>query len=101
MPLAIILFLAAYGPVTRREIQENIGRATGTVSFHLTRLLRGGFLVISDVSSEKVYDLADRARVVSLLATFRHLFRDHIDRLADVWLSLRAEPPEDRVDGSS
>lgn len=90
MSLAIVLHLAADGPLRHHELQERLGKSKGTVSYHLSRLLANGLLRMTGDSSDARYDLANRARVISLLVTFSPLFRDHVDGFVDMWLSLGA-----------
>ena len=74
------------------RIQNVLGRSKGTVTYHLSRLLKSGVLKRREVSPDDTYELVDPIRVIALLTTFSSSFVDHVDGFARLWLNLR-EPP--------
>jgi DNA-binding MarR family transcriptional regulator len=86
--LAILLSLAVDGPVTHRELAERLGKSGATVTYHLSRLSASGIVQTGAGPSHDAYALADRPRVVSLLATFSGTLRDRVDAFARLWLQL-------------
>lgn len=86
--LAIILNLAVDGPLRHREFRGRLGKAKGTVSYHLSRLVAAGLVRESLSSEEEGYDLVDPSRAIALLVTFSDTLRDHVDGFASLWLLL-------------
>ena len=92
-PLTIILNLAVDGPLRHRDLEQRLGRAKGTVSYHLSRLADQGIVSAPSSSAVEGYRLADPSRVISLLVTFSGALRDHVDGFANLWLLLGRKSP--------
>ncbi len=86
--LAIILSLAAEGPLRHGQLRGRLGRSKGTTTFHLSRLVAAGFVREVHESAEERYELTNRGHTIELLATFSDTLRDHVDDFASLWLSV-------------
>ena len=86
--LAIILSIAADGPIGHGQIEQRLEKSKATVKYHLSRLVDAGIVRIEEGASGQTYRLADPARVVSVLVTFAASLRDHTDGFAGLWLAL-------------
>jgi len=86
--LAIILNLAADGPLRHREIEERVRKRKGTVSYYLSRLQDLGDVASSSDSSRDGYIVGNASRVIPLLVTFSSSRRDRVDTYANLWLVL-------------
>ncbi len=87
--LAIVLNLAADGPMTHAEIGTRLKKSKGTVSYHLSRLMDARVVRIVPGPRGETCELVDANRVTSVLVTFSASLRDHVDGFARLWLSLR------------
>jgi DNA-binding transcriptional ArsR family regulator len=87
--LAVILTLAAEGPMTVGELGKRLEKSRGTVSYHLSRLVNSNLVRAVAGQSGQTYGLSDPVRVVAVLATFAPSLGDHTDRFARLWLALR------------
>ncbi len=87
--LTIVLNLAVDGPMDPGEIRVRLKRSHGTVRYHLSRLVDTGVVNIRRGSAGEMYELVERDRVISILATFSDTLRDHADGFARLWLDLR------------
>jgi predicted transcriptional regulator len=92
VPLAIVLNLAVDGPLHHRDLEERLGRAKGTISYHLSRLEAQG-IVTSPRGSIEGYRLTDPLRSIVLLVTFSGSLRDHVDQFAHLWRLLGTRAP--------
>ncbi len=87
--LTILLNLAADGTLRHGELLGRLDRSKSTVTYHLDRLVAAGLVKASAESSERGYELVDRARAILLLVTYAAELRGHADTFADLWLALR------------
>ena len=86
--LAIILNLAADGPLRHEDIGRRLKRSKGTVTYHMSRLVDAAIVRVRRNASGDIYELAESKRVLSILLTFATGLRDHVDGFARLWLAL-------------
>ncbi len=86
--LAIVLNLAADGPLTHEDLRARLRRSKGTVTYHLSRVIEEGIVRVVRDPRGDLYELADSKRVLSTLVTFATTLRDHVDGFAALWSAL-------------
>lgn len=83
----VLRLLERPGPRTHKELQEELGVAGSTLSFHLQRLLTSGVLVRTRSGASNLYALADPTVAERELVYYRGSFEDpEVDRHVRVLL---------------
>lgn len=82
----VLAHLLADGPLSTTELSDRLGKASSTVSWHLSKLHEAD-LVSKERDGRTVrYAVADPNRVEYLYTVYRQTFTDRVvDRLLDLW----------------
>ncbi|HET6403660.1 MAG TPA: crosslink repair DNA glycosylase YcaQ family protein [Candidatus Thermoplasmatota archaeon] len=84
IPRAVQLALLEHGPQTHKALQQRLGLAPSTLSFHLQRLVAANVLVRERAGTANIYALADAEATQRALVSYRSSFRDpEVDRYVE------------------
>jgi len=93
IPRRVLLALLEGGPQPHKDLQERIGVAASTLSFHLQRLVSGGVVLRERAGTANIYSLADAAAIRRELIFYRESFRDaEVDRYVRAQLERLPQP---------
>lgn len=84
IPLQIVLLLVDREEARTEELQEAVGIAASTLSYHLKKLRGRGLVTYRRRQRERIYRLQDAQAVVQLLVRYRPT-PDLVDEFLDLW----------------
>ena len=82
----ILAHLLTDGPLSTSELSDRVGKATSTVSWHLSKLAEAGLVTKQREGRRVAYEVDDPDRVTYLYTIHRQSFTDRVvDRLLGLW----------------
>ncbi len=90
VPRRIVMEILLGGKRSFQELLDKFPMAKSTLSFHLSKLTEGSYLIMERVGKESYYFALDPERIAKALITFKETFLDEtVDRFASAWLEIR------------
>jgi len=88
-PRKILVFLLESKHAFHRDIQNHLGLAASTVSFHLNKMVELGVIKKVVIGRESIFSVISPDKVIDLLITYKKSFIDSaVDNFVDTWLEL-------------
>ena len=88
-PKAILVTLLENDKLEFQEIVSNVGKASATVSFYLTKLVNDEIVAYKKVDLKKQYFIVEKQRIANLITEYHpDVIESASDNLADIMSSL-------------
>ena len=82
-PLKIVLFLLKHPQSKHKEIADNLGLSTSTLSYHLNKLVRHGIVSEPVVGEVKGYNIINKKEISAILR--RYQLQRLIEKFTETW----------------